>query len=52
MAGGSVNRHHLVPRSRNGRDAAALHRVCHTAIHAALLEKELVRQYNTIARVA
>ena len=49
VAGGSVNRHHLVPRSRDGREAVALHRICHAAVHAALCEKQLERQYNTIA---
>jgi len=43
----SVNRHHLVPRSRNGRDTLALHRICHAEIHAALSEKELERRYRT-----
>jgi len=51
VAGGSVNRHHLVPRSRNGREAVALHRICHAAIHAALSEKELERRYNTIEKL-
>jgi hypothetical protein len=47
VAGKSINQHHLVPRSRNGRDTVALHRICHAAIHAALSEKELARQYHT-----
>ena len=40
-----------VPRSRNGQDTVALHRICHAAIHATLSEKELERQYNTIERL-
>lgn len=51
VAGSSINRHHLVPRSRDGREAVALHRICHATIHAALSEKELERQYNTIDRL-
>ena len=51
VGGRSVNQHHLVPRSRNGRDTIALHRICHAAIHATLSEKELARQYNTIERL-
>jgi 5-methylcytosine-specific restriction endonuclease McrA len=51
VTGSSVNQHHLVPRSRNGRDTIALHRICHAAIHAALSEKELERQYNTMERL-
>ncbi len=48
IAGSSVNQHHLVPRSRDGRETIALHQICHAAIHAALSEKELERQYHTI----
>jgi hypothetical protein len=51
VPGSSVNQHHLVPRSRNGRKTVTLHRICHAAIHAALSEKELERQYNTIERL-
>jgi hypothetical protein len=51
LAGKSINQHHLVPRSRNGRDTVALHRICHAAIHAALSEKELARQYHTMERL-
>jgi hypothetical protein len=51
VGGSSVNQHHLVPRSRNGRDTVALHRICHAAIHVTLSEKELERQYNTIERL-
>ena len=41
VGGSNVNQHHLVPRSRNGRDTVVLHRICHAAIHATLSEKEL-----------
>jgi hypothetical protein len=51
VAGGSVNQRHLVPRSRNGRETVAVHRICHAAIHAALSEKELERQYHTMERL-
>jgi len=51
VGGSSVNQHHLVPRSRNGRDTVALHWICHAAIHATLSEKELERQYNMIERL-
>jgi hypothetical protein len=35
--------------SRNGGETVA--RICHAAIHAALSEEELERQYNTIERL-
>jgi hypothetical protein len=47
----SVNQHHLVPRSRKGRETIALHRICHSAIRAAISEKELARRYNTIEQL-
>ncbi len=37
--------HHLVPKSRGGRETAFLHRVCHRQVHALLSETELARQY-------
>lgn len=40
--------HHLVPKSRGGRQTAYLHRVCHRQIHALLTEAELARQYATV----
>ena len=51
VPGVSVNQHHLVPRSRKGRETVALHRICHSAIHAALSEKELARGYHTIEQL-
>jgi hypothetical protein len=51
VPGPSVNEHHLVPKSRRGRDTVRLHRICHNAIHAALSEKELAAHYNTIKRL-
>lgn len=40
--------HHLVPKSRGGRDTVPLHRICHRQIHALLTEKELERDYSEI----
>ena len=47
VPGPSVDEHHLVPKSRRGRDKFLVHRVCHTKIHATLSEKELADHYNT-----
>lgn len=46
VAGPSVDLHHLVPRSHGGREAFAVHRVCHHKIHATLAENELARGYH------
>ncbi len=47
VPGPSVDEHHLVPKSRRGRDKFLVHRVCHTKIHATLSEKELADYYHT-----
>lgn len=43
--GRRVERHHPVPKSRGGRETAAVHPICHRAIHAALSNKELERGF-------
>lgn len=51
VAGPSVDRHHWVPRSEGGREATALHTVCHRKIHAVLSERDLARHYHTADRL-
>lgn len=41
--------HHLVPKSKGGRETQYLHRVCHRQIHALLTETELAKTYNHVA---
>ncbi len=43
----AVDRHHLVPKSRKGREQFHIHKICHRKIHATFKEKELERTYNT-----
>lgn len=40
--------HHLVPKSKGGRQTEYLHRVCHRQIRALLTETELARTYNHV----
>jgi hypothetical protein len=42
--------HHLVPRLKGGRNGPTvrLHQICHTAIHAALSEGDLARDFASI----
>jgi 5-methylcytosine-specific restriction endonuclease McrA len=40
--------HHLVPKSKGGRDTVLLHHICHKQIHATLTEAELARDFSTI----
>ena len=37
------DRHHLVPKSKGGRETAFLHRVCHRQSHALNTETDLAR---------
>lgn len=43
--GSKVQWHHVVPKSRGGRETAPVHPICHRAIHATLTNKELERAY-------
>ena len=43
----ALDAHHLVPRSRGGREAFPIHRVCHRKIHATLTEGELAREFSS-----
>ena len=40
--------HHLIPKSKCGKQTQFLHRICHRQIHALLTETELARQYSTV----
>ena len=43
--GQRIEWHHPVPKSRGGRETVAVHPICHRAIHAALSNKDLERNY-------
>ena len=43
--GRKVEWHHPVPKSRGGRDTVPVHPICHRAIHAALSNKELEKEF-------
>jgi hypothetical protein len=43
-----LDAHHLVPKSKGGRQTKFLHRVCHRQVHALLTETELARNYSTV----
>ncbi len=40
--------HHLVPRSKGGKQTQYLHRICHRQIHALFSETALAREYATL----
>ena len=43
-----LTKHHLVPKSRGGRETVLLCRPCHRQLHATFSEKELERRYPTV----
>ncbi len=45
--GSRLQWHHVVPKSRGGRETAPVHPICHRTIHATLSNKELERGYST-----
>lgn len=45
--GSKVQWHHIVPKSRGGRETAPVHPICHRTIHATLTNKELERTYSS-----
>jgi len=42
-----MDAHHLIPRSKGGRETEYLHRICHRQIHALFSETELARRLNS-----
>lgn len=51
VPGRSVNRHHLVPRLKGGKESFAVHTICHSKIHSLWTEAELAREFNTFAKI-
>ncbi len=49
--GVSVNEHHLVPKSRGGRETTHLHTICHAKLHSRWTEKELAQHYSAIEAI-
>lgn len=40
--------HHLIPRSRGGRETVKIHPICHRKIHTTLTEREIAEDYATV----
>lgn len=45
--GRKIEWHHVVPKSRGGRDTEPVHPICHRTIHASLSNKQLEREYSS-----
>lgn len=46
-----MSKHHLVPKSRRGRETVLLCRNCHRQIHALFTEKELEERFPTLEKL-
>ncbi len=49
--GDSIDRHHLIPKSKKGTDTERCHVVCHRKIHSTLSEHELLMYWHTWERL-
>lgn len=47
IEGPSLDKHHLVPKSRKGKKAELVHLTCHRKIHSVFDENTLAKFYNT-----
>ncbi|MGV8936026.1 MAG: HNH endonuclease [Allorhizobium sp.] len=43
--------HHLVPKSKGGKQTVILHRVCHDQIHAVFSDAQLAKKFSTIEAI-
>ncbi|MBZ5758482.1 MULTISPECIES: HNH endonuclease [Rhizobium] len=43
--------HHLVPKSKGGKETVYLHRVCHNQIHAIFTDSQLAKKFSTIEAI-
>lgn len=46
-----TDRHHLIPKSKKGKDTILIHKVCHNKIHSIWTENELRDYYHTPERI-
>jgi len=44
--GPSIDKHHMVPKSRGGKETEFLHKICHRKIHSIWTNKELEKDFN------
>ncbi len=51
ISGPTVDRHHLVPICRGGKQTEHLHKVCHSKIHHTFSEKQLEKEFNTVEKI-
>ncbi len=48
---GDEDAHHLVPKSKGGKQTVLLHKVCHDQIHAVFTNAQLAKTFSTIEAI-
>ncbi len=48
---GDEDAHHLVPKSKGGKQTVLLHKVCHDQIHAVFTNAQLAKSFSTIEAI-
>lgn len=51
IEGASIDRHHLVPACRGGKETQHMHKVCHSKIHHTFTEKQLEKEFNSVEKL-
>lgn len=51
IRGKSVDKHHLIPRLKGGKETELMHVICHGKIHSLWSENELRDVYNNIESI-
>ena len=51
VEGVSVDEHHLVPKSKKGKEKELVHVVCHRKLHSSISEGEMDNYWNTWPRL-
>ena len=49
--GPTIDKHHLVPKCRDGVYTELMHKICHRKIHSIWTEKELEKVFNTSEKI-
>jgi len=49
--GSTIDKHHMVPKSRGGKETEYLHKICHRKIHSIWTEKELEKEFNNAEKI-
>lgn len=51
VEGPSLDRHHLIPKSKKGTEMELCHMVCHRKIHSVFTDWELMQHWHTWPRI-